>query len=177
VRRTKSIKETATDIFNLFFSPILIVRAVCKAVGVSNTGIILDSQITATSEYSSSYKAYYGRLHGSRGDGWCSRVSNTNNEWLQIDFRKTIQICGVATQGDVNGDEWTTVFKLSFSTDGNSWKTYRDKQNVEVEFHRNGNSSTVDHHNLPVKVSARYIHFHPINRYKWNCLRVEVYAT
>lgn len=132
VRRTKSIKETATDIFNLFFSPILIVRAVCKAVGVSNTGIILDSQITATSEYSSSYKAYYGRLHGSRGDGWCSRVSNTNNEWLQIDFRKTIQICGVATQGDVNGDEWTTIFKLSFSTDGNSWKTYRDKQNVEV---------------------------------------------
>ena len=34
--------------------------------------------------------------------------------------------------GDVNGDEWTTVFKLSFSTDGNTWKMYRDKQNVEM---------------------------------------------
>ena len=110
----------------------LIISAVCKAVGVSNTGIILDSQMTASSEYSSSYKPYYGRLHGTRGDGWCSRPSNSNNDWLQIDFGKTIQVCAVATMGDVNGDEWTTVFKLSFSTDGNTWKIYRDKQNVEM---------------------------------------------
>jgi len=150
--------------------------AVCKAVGVSNTGIILDSQITASSEYSSSYKPYYGRLHGTRGDGWCSKASNNNNDWLQIDFGKTIQVCAVATMGDVNGDEWTTVFKLSFSTDGNTWKMYRDKQNVEMEFRRHGNSNTVDYHNLPAKASARFIRFHPINRHSWNCLRVEVYS-
>ena len=105
---------------------------VCKAVGVSNTGIILDSQITGSSEYSSSYKTYYGRLYDTRGKGWCSRNGRSNSDWLQIDFGKTIQVCGVATMGDVDGDEWTTVFKLSFSTDGNTWKTYRDKQNVEM---------------------------------------------
>jgi len=110
----------------------LIISAVCKAVGVSNTGIILDSQIAASSEFSSSYKPYYGRVHGTRGDGWCSRLSSSNNDWLQIDFGKTIQVCGVATMGDVNGNEWTTVFKLSFSTDGNTWKMYRDKKNVEM---------------------------------------------
>jgi len=88
--------------------------------------------MTASSEYDSSYKAYYGRLNDTRRDGWCSLSSNSNNDWLQIDFGKTVQVCGVATQGDVNIGEWTTVFKLSFSPDGNTWKTYRDKQNVEV---------------------------------------------
>ena len=106
--------------------------AACKAIGISS-GTIADNQMTASSEYMPSrYKAYYGRLHGTRGDGWCSRTGHSNYDWLQIDFGRTVQVCGVATQGDVNGDNWTTVFKLSFSTDGSTWKTYRDEKNVEV---------------------------------------------
>ena len=105
--------------------------AACKAIGASS-GTIPDNQMTASSEFGLFDMAYYGRLHGTRGDGWCSRTANSNNDWLQIDFGKTVQVCGVATQGDVNGDEWITVFKLSFSTDGITWKTYRDNQSVEV---------------------------------------------
>ena len=71
-------------------------------------------------------------MRGSRGDSWCSRTSNSINNWFQNDFGKTIKVCGVATQGDGDGNVWTTVFKLSFSTDDNTWKTYRDEQNVEV---------------------------------------------
>ena len=88
--------------------------------------------MTAASEYGSGYRASYGRLYGSRGDGWCALTSNSNSDWLQIDFGETIQVCGVATQGDRNGNEWVTAFKLSFSTDGYTWKTYRDEQNVQV---------------------------------------------
>ena len=44
------------------------------------------------------------------------------------------------------------------------------------EFHRKGDSYTVDEHKLPVSVSARYIRFNPTKRHNWNCLRVEVYS-
>ncbi|XP_020604386.1 fibrillin-1-like [Orbicella faveolata] len=45
------------------------------------------------------------------------------------------------------------------------------------EFHRDGNSDTVDTHKLPVAVYARYIRFYPTKQHRWNCLRVEVYGT
>ena len=44
------------------------------------------------------------------------------------------------------------------------------------EFHREGDSYTVDVHKLPVPVSARYIRFNPTKSHDWNCLRVEVYG-
>ena len=101
-------------------------------VGVSNQSIIPDSHITASSQYSSSYKPAYGRLNGTRGDGWCSAVSNSSSDWLQVDLGKLTQVCAVATQGDVNGNEWTTDFKLSFSSDGKKWKTYKNAKGGEM---------------------------------------------
>ena len=88
--------------------------------------------MAAASEYGSGYSASYGRLYGSRCNGWCALTSNSKSDWLQINSWETIQGCGVATQGDRNGNELVTAFKLSFSTDGNTLKTYRDEQNVEV---------------------------------------------
>ena len=45
------------------------------------------------------------------------------------------------------------------------------------EFHRQGDSNTVNQHKLPVPVTARYLRFNPTQRHAWNCLRVEVYET
>ena len=41
-------------------------------------------------------------------------------------------MCAVATQGDINGNEWVTDFKLSFSTDGSNWITYKDGNGIDV---------------------------------------------
>ena len=97
-----------------------------NAVGVSDPGIIPDNQMTASSQYSYNYHPYYSRLHGNRGDGWCARSSlSSTQDWLQVDLGKTTEICGVATQGDVDGDEWTTDFKLSYySSNGSGWTYY-----------------------------------------------------
>ena len=103
-------------------------------VGVSSPGIIPDNQMTAssytTTDYSS-YRAYNGRLNDTRGDGWCSAVPDSVNDWLQIDFARIIQVCALATQGDVNGNEWVTDFKLSYSYDGNSWEAYKDANGID----------------------------------------------
>ena len=80
----------------------------------------------ASSTYSGSNPSY-ARLHGDRGDGWCSQYpDDTPNDWLQIDFGKITEVCGVATQGDINGNEWVTEFMLLFSSSGDSWEAYKD---------------------------------------------------
>ena len=101
-------------------------------VGIFSPSVIPDIQMTASSEYSDRYKPYFGRLNGDRGDGWCSKEAAGNDDWLQVDLGKTVQVCAVATQGDINGDEWTTDFKLSFYSDENTWTTYKDGNGAEV---------------------------------------------
>ena len=103
-----------------------------KPVGISDQGIIPDNQITASSQYSTGYQAAYGRLNGDRGDGWCAKEAGRNDDWLQVHLGKTIEVCGIASQGDRNGNEWVTDFKLSYSTDGKNWTPYKDANGAEV---------------------------------------------
>jgi len=58
------------------------------AVGVADPGIILNSQMSA-----SSYYPYYGRLNGNRGDGWCAERRTGTTDWLQIDLGRTTEVC------------------------------------------------------------------------------------
>ena len=103
-----------------------------KPVAISDQGIIPDNQITASSQYGTGYQAAYGRLNGDRGDGWCAKEPGRNDDWLQVDLGKTIKACGIASQGDRNGNEWVTDFKLSYSTDGKNWTPYKDANCAEV---------------------------------------------
>ena len=88
--------------------------------------------MTASSQYNDGYQAAYGRLNGDRGDGWCAKEGGRNDDWLQVDLGTEILVCALATQGDRNGDEWVTDFKLSYSSDGNVWTPYQDADGVEV---------------------------------------------
>ena len=92
--------------------------------------------MTASSFYKNdeNYKPAYGRLHGNRGDGWCASTAN-GSDWLQVDLGRVFQLCAVATQGDRTydqSDEWVTDFKLSYSSDGNTWTNYTDGNGIEV---------------------------------------------
>ena len=88
--------------------------------------------MTASSQYGTGYQPAYGRLNGDRGDGWCAKEADRNDDWLQVDLGEMIKVCALATQGDRNGNEWTTAFKLSYSTDGNSWTPYKDANSAQV---------------------------------------------
>jgi len=149
-----------------------------SALGVSNQLIIADNQMTASSQMSTSSQASYGRLNGSRGDGWCAKQANSSHDWLQVDLGKTVQLCSVRTQGEVNGTRWVTDFKLRYSTDGTTWTPYMDANGAQVEFHRTGvtTSSTITTQKLPVPVTARYLRFSPTKQHNWNCLRVELFG-
>lgn len=79
----------------------------------------------ASTQYDEDYLPAYDRLNGSRGDGWCARNSDRTDDWLQVDLGTTVQLFAAATQGDREGDEWVTHFQLSYSSDGNTWRTYQ----------------------------------------------------
>ena len=96
-------------------------------VGVASPSIIPDNQMRASSEQTSEFSAAYGRLNGTRGDGWCSKNALSDDEWLQVDIGEAIQACGLATQGDREWNpEWVTAFTLSYSLDGKNWEIYSE---------------------------------------------------
>ncbi|KAK2555530.1 ZP domain-containing protein, partial [Acropora cervicornis] len=98
------------------------------AIGVQDPSIIPDNQMTASSYYSSSYYAHFGRLHDIRGLGWAGRTSRNPSDWLQVDFGRIALVCAVATQGNPSLNEWVIDFSLSFSSDGASWMYSNDSQ-------------------------------------------------
>ena len=131
VFRTGLMWQTPTSIKYLSLSGTMD-RCRMIPLGVSGPSKIPDRNITASSQYSPSYIPAYGRLNGTRGDGWCSSVSNSTFDWLQVDLGKISPLCAVATQGDVNGNEWTVSFRLFFSSDGTIWRTYRNANGSEM---------------------------------------------
>lgn len=135
----KGRKEKAKPVFliNKFPAPPLDMdKCYYNDVGVSSQNVIPDNQMTASSFYKNddNFQPAYGRLHGTRGGGWCASEKD-GSDWLQVDLGKEFELCAIATQGDGaydKEDEWVTDFKLSYSSDGNVWKKYKDGNGIEV---------------------------------------------
>ena len=90
--------------------------------------------MTASSHYKKEHSAKYGRLFNESGYGWFPN-NNKKTDWLQVDLGKEFQVCAVATQGGNYGkkhEEWTTAFKLLYSSDDKNRQTYQDGNGVDV---------------------------------------------
>ena len=107
-----------------------------NVVGLADPSAIQDNQMSASTQYDDSTQAAYGRLNDNRGDGWCAREATRTDDWLQVDFKRTVQVCGVATQGDNGGalSAWVESFTLSYISDGNVWTTYEDADEEMVSW-------------------------------------------
>ena len=96
------------------------------------SGVITDSQISASSVYSNKHVPQNARLHfkGAKAPlafvaaGWRAGVRNTN-QWLQVDLQQTTRIIGIATQGRHDFDQWITKYKLQYSDDGQTYSVHR----------------------------------------------------
>ncbi|XP_035694676.1 lactadherin-like [Branchiostoma floridae] len=92
-----------------------------RRMGMS-TGDIPDSSITASSYFSDRWAPAKARF-GINGN-WIPRRVNAKAEWLKVDLGQESRVYGVITQGRPEIDRWTITYKLSFSTDGQTWTTY-----------------------------------------------------
>lgn len=100
-------------------------------VGIDDPDKIGDSQITA-STHNDDCQPFHGRLNDERSTGWCAKEGQRTDDWLQVDLGYNHVLCGFATQGNANRNEYVTEFKLSHSKNESFWTWYKDKNGKEA---------------------------------------------
>lgn len=92
-------------------------------------GLILDSQITASSILNPSMSAKYGR-RGS--NGWAPKKAFPG-EYLQIDLLIPKKISKVATQGRrIDFEHYIKTYMIKYSDDGAIWSVYKENGTIKV---------------------------------------------
>ena len=104
---------------------------------------ISDTQITASSQWSSRTAPQEGRLNNKirffKQGAWVAAKKDLN-QWLQVDLRSYWAITAVATQGRGRWWQWVTKFKIKYSTEGFNFQTYKEPGNssakVNFKYHK-----------------------------------------
>lgn len=98
-------------------------------------GKILDSQIKASSVHNANHQPHFGRLNKiNRGGGCWIPISNTLQEWLQVDFKRRATITAILTQGRHNHNQWVKTYTLSYSKDGIDFIAYTKNGKLHVRY-------------------------------------------
>ncbi|XP_020654226.2 discoidin domain-containing receptor 2 [Pogona vitticeps] len=157
--------------------------AVCRyPLGMSG-GHIPDEDISASSQWSESTAAKYGRLGSEDGDGaWCPEIPvepDDLKEFLEIDLHALHFITLVGTQGrhaGGHGNEFAPMYKINYSRDGTRWITWRNRHGKQV-IDGNTNPYDIVLKDLEPPIIGRFIRFIPVTDHSTNvCLRVELYG-
>ena len=93
------------------------------------TGLILDSSITASSSLSSSKGPEAGRLHrigDTDAKAWKAKFEDAY-QWLQVDFGNWTRVTGVAVQSREYLKQWVASYSLTTSSTGELFEYVRNK--------------------------------------------------
>lgn len=146
-------------------------------LGMENKAIS-DAQITASSYLNNMFATWspsQARLHlQGRTNAWRPQVNNPE-EWLQVDFQKTMKVTGIATQGvkSLLTSMYVKEFLISSSQDGHNWTLFLQNGKVKV-FQGNQDSSTPVVNSLDPPLLTRYLRIHPQSWGHQIALRLEV---
>ena len=110
----------------------LILACALDPVGISNSSAIPDQRFTASSLRGGGNPSN-GRLKG--GSAWIPGSNNNSNDYLEIDLGSVYFVCGVATQGNPNADDWTKTYKIETSLDNVNWTMYVEDNVEKVHVH------------------------------------------
>nr|XP_061795484.1 discoidin domain-containing receptor 2-like [Nerophis lumbriciformis] len=148
-------------------------------------GQIHDEDISASSQWSESTAAKFGRLDFDNGDGdgaWCPDILSESDglkEYLQVDLRSLHFITLVGTQGrhaDGMGNEFAQRYRIKYSRDGSNWVGWSDRKGQQV-IEGNRNAYDVVLKDLEPPIIARYVRFMPLTDHSLIvCMRVELYG-
>nr|XP_057922945.1 discoidin domain-containing receptor 2-like isoform X2 [Doryrhamphus excisus] len=148
-------------------------------------GQIQDEDISASSQWSESTAAKFGRLDFDNGDGdgaWCPDILSESDgfkEYLQVDLRSLHFITLVGTQGrhaDGMGKEFAQRYRIKYSRDATNWVSWSDRKGRQV-IEGNSNAYDVVLKDLEPPIIARYVRFMPVTDHSLIvCMRVELYG-
>ena len=124
-----------------------------RSLGMENNEI-LDSQITASTDYGHKSAARFARLNlkvklGVHHGCWI-REENDINPWLQVDFVKYAKIIAIEMQGRPDVNRWIKTYTVSYSRDEQNFQVYEEfgvqkvgKRSMHVGLGRNINCTIV----------------------------------
>ncbi|XP_076829803.1 discoidin domain-containing receptor 2 isoform X2 [Brachyhypopomus gauderio] len=156
---------------------------VCRYPLGMTGGKIQDEDISASSQWSESTAARYGRLDFDDGDGaWCPDVVSEPRglkEFLQVDLRTLHFVTLAGTQGrhaDGAGNEFAQRYRIKYSRDGSRWVSWRDRRGSQI-IEGNENPYDVVLKDLEPPIIARFVRFVPVTDHSMTvCMRVELYG-
>lgn len=158
---------------------------VCRYPLGMTGGQIQDEDISASSQWSESTAARFGRLDFDDGDGdgaWCPDIMSERDglkEFLQVDLRSLHFLTLVGTQGrhaDGMGNEFAQRYRIKYSRDGGRWVSWQDRNGRQV-IEGNRNAYDVVLKDLEPPVVARFVRFIPVTDPSMIvCMRVELYG-
>ena len=145
------------------------------------SGSIRDSQLHASSSYSSSVGPTMGRLRSSAGGGaWCpaSMVSNSSKEWLEVNLEKKMMITGISMQGRWDngvGQEFAPFVRVVYLHDvSGQFVTYTDLHGGQV-FTANIDTYSVAEVKMDPPVVTDRLRVIPVSIYQRSvCIRIEI---
>jgi len=104
---------------------------------------------------------------------WISENNVGTDQYVEMDLYELKTISGIVTQGRFDSDQWVTVYRVQYSTDGITWSWVDD----QFPFTGNTDRSTKVRSNFSTNVEARYIRVYPYNWFGSRSMRVGVVET
>ncbi|XP_008335937.2 discoidin domain-containing receptor 2-like [Cynoglossus semilaevis] len=115
------------------------------ALGMED-GRIKDNDITASSQWYETTGPKYARFNREEGDGaWCPKGEPSDSQYLQVDLGRLTFLTVVGTQGRYarsSGKEYATAYRLNYSRDGQTWKSWQNRQGNTVSQTHQGQVKT-----------------------------------
>ena len=101
------------------------------------SGAILDSQLSASSEWDNTLSVAQGRLNSipqaGKGGSWSART-NDANQWFQVDLGQlNTKVTRLAIQGRQEAGQWVTKYRIKYSDDGLNYQDYKEEGQTVIE--------------------------------------------
>ncbi|XP_078514443.1 coagulation factor V [Lissotriton helveticus] len=154
----------------------LIMGSECKLPMGLMTGVISNSQITA-SNYVDKWQPQLARLNnGGSYNAWSTEMNKTEFPWIQVDFLKPVLITGIQTQGarQIFKHLYVTEFFITYTNDKRHWVLFKGNSTTSKKvFQGNEDASSIKENVFDPPITARYVRVYPTKSYHRPTLRLE----
>ncbi|KAK3108253.1 hypothetical protein FSP39_004202 [Pinctada imbricata] len=131
-----------------------------EPLGIDNSGMIQDKQLSASSRRDILSGAAAGRLFNEYG-AWIPR-GNDGKDWIEVDLLTPKVVSGVMTQGSPREERWVTKYGVSYSIHGYAFSPVIGADGKPVIFNGNTDQNKVQKNQFPSEITARYIRITPV---------------
>uniref|UniRef100_A0A8C1X8C2 Coagulation factor V n=1 Tax=Cyprinus carpio TaxID=7962 RepID=A0A8C1X8C2_CYPCA len=143
------------------------------------SGLIKDTQITASSVASSLYQwhPWYARLNkNGTVNAWQAKKNDTQ-PWIQVDLKDKKKITGIITQGgkSLGNEMFVSAYTLEYSEDGKRWTNYTNDDDYDQKtFQGNTDSNGQVKNYIYQPIFSRFIRIIPKQWQKSITMRIEL---